>query len=152
MFSSNKPGYGPQFGSSSLLQKTGSAAIARTGPPKNENYDHQLSKGANNPYFENQLPIDDSEFYRPGWENGVPQHEKLIEKNIYDLLIKNPDFRSKCLRANYPMQKNTVYNKDFVPMRADPNPPINPNDGFKPEKPIDLGTIHNVSDFFLFLI
>lgn len=42
------------------------------------------------------------------------------------------------------MQKNTVYNKDFVPMRADPNPPINPNDGFKPEKPIDLGTIHNV--------
>jgi hypothetical protein len=43
------------------------------------------------------------------------------------------------------MQKNSVYNKDFVPMRADHNPPMNPNAGFKPENPIDLGTIHNVT-------
>jgi hypothetical protein len=50
MFSNTK---GPNFGSSSLLQKNGSAAIARPTPGKNENYDHQLSKGSNNPYLEN---------------------------------------------------------------------------------------------------
>lgn len=137
-----------KFASSSLLKKTGGASIARNMPTKGENYEDYMKMGEDNPYLEGHLAIDDSEFYREGFEDGKPKTETLVEKNIYDILVSNPDFRSKCLKAGYPMQKSSVYKKDYVPMGTERDPALNPKIDFRPDNPIDLGTIYNVRNIF----
>lgn len=135
-----------------MLRKTGNNILKKPQgahhmpPPKGENYTDYINMREENPYLEGHLPIDDSEFYREGWENGRPKPEKLIEKNIHQLLVQNPEFRSKCLKANYPMQKKSIYKKDFIPMKSEVDPALKMKMNFRPDNPIDLNTI-NKSDF-----
>lgn len=77
-----------------------------------------MGAGESNPYINKALEIDDSEFYRAGWENGRPEANTVLERNFYSILKNHPDMKVKCLEAKYPIQKQSIYKNDFVPMKG----------------------------------
>lgn len=107
-----------------------------------ESIPFHLLGGDANPYLDEHLAIDDSEYYRKGWENGRPEAETLLEKNFRSILKQHPTMKAKCLQAEYPIQKASIYKKDFIPMKGERMPAAQGRNDFRPENPIDLGTIH----------